>query len=337
MTTTFGSLPGFSYSIGATEGTACIFCGRTDAPVMRAQSKFGVCEPCSRLSDYAWRESKGGFVPGHALPKTSSVSLVVIIKDRPAPENFIVPFDVLMVGRKDDPGNFGLPGGKAERNETPEETAVRELREETSIETWPSALEVLHIGYTPRCRLATVYLCRGYHGEAAPMEDVPVEWKPTPIPPFTGHLHGFHLGIQEAINAKVREQKALKSTTPFSLEMSSPAISYVEVSLKHIKTGAKEMKPNDTKMLNSYSMMMTQDEKYVAEFITGTSIKFRDAKALSLMPKLPTPPPQPPADIASEPLDDEDMGRSADDDAADADTENEEELSSGDRGKGFVR
>lgn len=337
MTATFGSLPGFNYSIGATEGTACIFCGRTDAPVMRAQSRFGVCEPCSRLADYAWRESKGGFVPGHALPKTSSVSLVVIVRDRPSPENLVVPFDILMVGRKDDSGFFGLPGGKAERNETPEETAVRELREETSIETWPSALEILYVGYTPRCRLATVYLCRGYHGEAAAMEDVPVEWKPTPIPNFTGHLHGFHIGIQEALNARVRAQKKAASTTPFSVEFSSIASQYVEISLKHARTGAKEMKPNDAKLLVGYGYMLTGDEKDIITLITGTETQNRDARALALMPRLQAPPPVAPGDSTPEPVGEQDEGRSADDDAAEADEEAEEELSTKDRDKGFVR
>jgi ADP-ribose pyrophosphatase YjhB (NUDIX family) len=40
---------------------------------------------------------------------------------------------VLAVSRKDDPNAFGLPGGKIDAGETPEEAAGRELQEETGL------------------------------------------------------------------------------------------------------------------------------------------------------------------------------------------------------------
>jgi mutator protein MutT len=53
-------------------------------------------------------------------------SSIAVFKDR----------KVLLVRRKHAPfaGLWSLPGGKAEPNETPRETAMRELREETGIE-----------------------------------------------------------------------------------------------------------------------------------------------------------------------------------------------------------
>lgn len=59
------------------------------------------------------------------------------VTGRPRPRNSValVMQDglVLAVSRKDDLGDFGIPGGKLDPGETPEEALVRELLEETGI------------------------------------------------------------------------------------------------------------------------------------------------------------------------------------------------------------
>jgi mutator protein MutT len=41
---------------------------------------------------------------------------------------------ILSIPRKNDPGKYGLPGGKCEEDETPQKAAIRETFEETGVQ-----------------------------------------------------------------------------------------------------------------------------------------------------------------------------------------------------------
>ncbi len=68
----------------------------------------------------------------------------------------------LGVSRKDNPDAFGLGGGKVDPGETPEEAAVRELKEETGLIADPKSLSKVFDGLCPGGKDGKVYYVATY-------------------------------------------------------------------------------------------------------------------------------------------------------------------------------
>ena len=76
-------------------------------------------------------------------------------------------------------GLWEFPGGKVEPGETPEQSLIRELREELDIETQSSCLAPLTFAshsYEDFYLLMPLYVCRKWDGIARPMEDQALKW-----------------------------------------------------------------------------------------------------------------------------------------------------------------
>jgi 8-oxo-dGTP pyrophosphatase MutT (NUDIX family) len=83
---------------------------------------------------------------------------------------------VLAVSRRDDPTDFGLPGGKREGCETPLQTAIRETFEETRVRLFPEHMVPIYAGQGRKFYCATYLATKYDDSEIGSSEEGVVKW-----------------------------------------------------------------------------------------------------------------------------------------------------------------
>ena len=101
-------------------------------------------------------------------------------------------------------GLWEFPGGKVEPGETPEETLIRELREELAVETQAACLAPLTFAshdYEDFHLLMPLFVCRRFSGAPRPREGQLLKWVRAkrlleyPMPPADAPLIPFLIDL----------------------------------------------------------------------------------------------------------------------------------------------
>jgi 8-oxo-dGTP diphosphatase len=126
---------------------------------------------------------------GTLRPTCPACGFIWYFNPVPAAGVLVVEDDqVLLVRRRDEPriGFWCLPAGFMEAGETPEQTAIREAREETGLEVRLTGLFHVYAGFDdPRVRaILVLYTAERTGGTLAPGDDATeVGWFPLGSPP----------------------------------------------------------------------------------------------------------------------------------------------------------
>ena len=217
----------------------CALCGG-DTLVLISSKKVtftgpaGICEPCARIADWQFRSLDDAELAGSLFPTVAGAALVLIVRERilDGHPDTLAPFDVLMVERKDEPGAFGLPGGKMEPGEDAPAAAVRGLYEETTLVTWAPALEAIYQGFSARGRMVSAFLCRAYAGKATTVEgEGSCEWLPWPPSQHAGVLRGYYTGLELAFDFRHKAHSLYGTESALSQDVGRYGRMFIESSI----------------------------------------------------------------------------------------------------------
>ena len=272
---------GSGYSIDRRPGMSCVICHATDRSLLFHvdEPEVGICEPCTLAAHWSWRQRAGEVPPGFPEEDLSRVStvyaLVVRRKEVPrldagpgddeqvvrAPAELNSSWEFLLVDGGD--GIFNPPSISLD-----EQPDLRDLSRsalsalsKSGLLSWPALAEPLFTGYSPRGRLVSVALIRGWADLPASGQS-PLAWRSWPLSAHTGPMAGFWKALETVWSLRLHKHCVVEDSGELCVQLREAACRYIELQI-----ALRSRKTLDSSMSAIYRSAMSVDEQAVDRLI----------------------------------------------------------------------
>ena len=298
-----GSLPGLAYEIDRRPGMSCLICHATDRALFLCKDDlfinqpFGICEPCSLAAHWAWRQLSGeippGF-PGEDLRRVSTVfALIARRKEVPrldagpgdedqvvhAPAELNSSWEFLLDA--DDDGTFAPPSISLDRQPDLRDLPRSALAalSASGLVSWPALVEPLFTGYSPRGRLVSVVLIRGWAFSQRPDSDK-MSWRSWPLSAHTGPMAGFWRAMETVWALRLHKHCVVDDGGELCVQLREAACRYIELQI-----ALRSRKSSDSSMSAIYRSSMSADELAADRLIQLAEERAGAGRSLATIPR----------------------------------------------------
>ncbi len=321
------SLPGFTYAIGSPPGMACIVCHATGRAFLfrKGEDQAGICEACSGLARWAWRQVEGESVPGG--PEDPVISRVYVLvcrrkriprADAPhgtpedkrmmlAPAEMNGSYEFLLVDQPD--GSLDLPSvaglGLPSSGDREIVAAAMRSLSDVGMTAWDAVMEPLYTAYTPRGHLVSVVLARAWsEASVANPSGRGRCWRSWPISAHAGALSGFWRSLETVWPLRLHKHCVQGEPEDLCVQVRRAGREYIA-----LQDSTGEYAQADASMTLALRAGMSVDELAIARMIHLAAGRGRDEEELAkLLPKSKLPKKMAVRDRPSKPAKEEEPG-----------------------------
>jgi hypothetical protein len=131
--------------------------------------------------------------------------------------------------------------------------------------SWPALAEPLFTGYSPRGRLVSVVLIRGWAdlpASHAPLSPVRMSWRSWPLSAHTGPMAGFWKALETVWSLRLHKHCVVEDNGELCVQLREAACRYIELQI-----ALRSRKSSDASMAAVYKSAMSVDELAVDRLI----------------------------------------------------------------------